>query len=88
MAQVSKDAHRAGGTVCYQRHRPETTLLYQLVEEYYPAFAAQMAAQGTLLPKYVQRKFEVHRWTSHSIVDTLQPHFEACSYASGLIPPR
>lgn len=58
MAQVSKDAHRAGGTVCYQRHRPETTLLYQLVEEYYPAFAAQMAAQGTLLPEYVQRKFE------------------------------
>ena len=36
MAQVGKDARRAGGTVRYERHRPETTLLYQLVGEYYP----------------------------------------------------
>ena len=42
----------------YERHRPEQTLLYQLVEEYYPAFVAQLAAQGTELPEYVQREFE------------------------------
>ncbi len=24
----------------YERHRPEQTLLYQLVEEYYPVFVA------------------------------------------------
>jgi hypothetical protein len=41
-----------------QRHRPEQTLLYQLVEEYYPAFVAQLAAQGTQLPGYVEREFE------------------------------
>ena len=58
MAQVGKDAQRAGGTVRYERHRPETTLLYQLVEEYYPAFAAEMGVKGTLLPEYVQREFE------------------------------
>ena len=40
------------------RHRPETTLLYQLVDEYYPAFADQMAARGTHFPEYVQREFE------------------------------
>ena len=34
-------------------HRPEQTLLYQIVDEYYPAFAALMAEQGKELPGYV-----------------------------------
>jgi hypothetical protein len=29
-------------------HGPESTLLYQLIEEYNPAFAAQMAASSTM----------------------------------------
>ena len=36
----------------------EQTLLYQIVDEYYPAFAALMAEQGKELPGYVQREFE------------------------------
>jgi len=58
MAQAGKDASPAGGAVRYERHRPETTLLYQLVDEHYPTFADRMAAQGTPLPAYVQREFE------------------------------
>jgi hypothetical protein len=58
MAQAGKDASPGGGAVRYERHRPETTLLYQLVDEHYPAFADRMAAQGTPLPAYVQREFE------------------------------
>ena len=42
----------------YTRHRPERTLLYQLVQEYYPAFKAHLAAQGTVLPGYVEQEFE------------------------------
>ena len=42
----------------YERHRPERTLLYQLVEEHYPAFNAHLAAQGRALPGYVEREFE------------------------------
>ena len=52
MASRDEDAGR------YQRHRPEQTLLYQIVDEYYPAFAALMAEQGRELPGYVQREFE------------------------------
>jgi hypothetical protein len=52
MASRDRDAGR------YQRHRPEQTLLYQIVDEYYPAFAALMAAQGRELPGYVQHEFE------------------------------
>lgn len=41
----------------YQRRRPEQTLLYQIVEEYYPTFTAHLVAQGRELPGYVQREF-------------------------------
>jgi len=42
----------------YARHRPERTLLYQLVEEYYPVFEAQWAAEGRVLPDYVRQEFD------------------------------
>ena len=60
MPQVAaaRTADREGSAGRYQRHRPEHTLLYQIVDEYYPAFAALMAEQGRELPGYVQREFE------------------------------
>jgi hypothetical protein len=39
-------------------YRPEQTLLYQLVERYYPEFAQLMALQGFPLPVYFAREFE------------------------------
>ncbi len=42
----------------YARHRPEQTLLYQLVERYYPELAAVREAAGRPLPRYVQEEFE------------------------------
>ena len=30
----------------YERHRPEQTLLYQLIEKHYPALIEQFDAQG------------------------------------------
>jgi len=42
----------------YVRHRPERTLLYQLIEEYYPRFEAQCAFEGRVLPDYVRQEFE------------------------------
>ena len=51
-ARVGESVYR------YERHRPEQTLLYQLVEQYYPAFEAELATQGKELPEYVQREFE------------------------------
>jgi hypothetical protein len=48
----------SAGAPRYTRHRPERTLLYQLVREYCPAFTAHLAAQGTFLPSYVEREFE------------------------------
>lgn len=45
-------------TVQYKRHRPETTLLYQLLERYYPQFTANLVEQCKYLPKYVEREFD------------------------------
>ena len=42
----------------YERHRPEQTLLYQIIEQHYPVFSALMAEQGRELPGYVEREFE------------------------------
>ncbi len=52
IAQPGLDAHH------YQRHQPEQTLLYRIVEQHYSAFIDQLATQSTVLPGYVQREFE------------------------------
>ena len=44
----------------YVRHRPEQTLLYQLVEAHYPAFVEHLATRGRALPAHVQREFEAY----------------------------
>jgi len=40
------------------RHRPETTLLYQVVREYWPEFQAKLASHGWYLPTYVKKEFD------------------------------
>ena len=35
---AGREASSGVGAPVYTRHRPERTLLYQLVQEYYPAF--------------------------------------------------
>jgi len=42
----------------YERHRPEQTLLYQIIKRHYPAFQSPMAMQGRPLPRYIQQEFE------------------------------
>ena len=42
----------------YVRHRPETTLLYQIVHEYWPEFQAELAGHGRYLPAYVTKEFD------------------------------
>jgi len=46
------------GSFRYERHTPETTLLYQLVERHRPEFKAMLSAQGKQLPGYVAREFD------------------------------
>ncbi len=51
---------RPNPTAVYLRHRPETTLLYQIVHEYWPEFQAELASQDKYLPAYVTQEFEAY----------------------------
>ena len=55
---AGREASSGVGAARYERHRPEQTLLYQLVQEYYPAFKAHLVEQGGALPGYVEQEFE------------------------------
>jgi hypothetical protein len=49
---------RPNPAAVYVRHRPETTLLYQIVQEYWPEFQAELASHGKNLPTYVTKEFD------------------------------
>ena len=49
---------RPNSAAAYVRHRPETTLLYQIVQEYWPEFQAELASHGKHLPAYVTKEFD------------------------------
>ena len=55
MLSAGKDAF---GHTTYERHQPEQTLLYQIVEAHYPALVDQLAQQGKSLPEHVHQEFE------------------------------
>jgi ribosomal protein S27E len=57
---AGREASSSVGAPAYVRHRPERTLLYQLVKEYYPTFKAHVSAQGHALPGYVEQEFEAY----------------------------
>jgi hypothetical protein len=44
----------------YARHRPEATLLYQLVERHHPAFRELRAEAGRPLPDYIEQEFDAY----------------------------
>ena len=50
-------AYRVPGGLQYARHRPEETLLYQIIDEHYPDFVAQLEAEGRSLPRFVRKEF-------------------------------
>jgi len=45
-------------TSVYVRHRPKTTLLYQIIQEYWPEFQAELASHGKFLPAHVTKEFD------------------------------
>ena len=60
MGLPSHNVHLAkkNSTGVYVRHRPETTLLYQIVREYWPEFQSELASHGRYLPAYVTKEFD------------------------------
>ncbi len=54
---AGRDASSGVGALLYARHRPERTLLYQLVEDYYPALKAHPSDRSQAR-KFAGKAFE------------------------------
>ena len=49
-----------GDAPTYERHRPEQTALYALIEEHFPRFLEHLDAEGVSLPYFVNEEFEAY----------------------------
>ena len=75
---AARNASADLGAVHYQRHRPEKTLLYQLVSKHYPVFRQKLAEEGRMLPGYVRREFEDYLYCGRLEHGFLRVRCEAC----------
>ena len=58
MPRTSVYRENAPPRLLHERHRPERTLLYGIIDRHYPAFSAYMSEQGRSLPCHVQKEFD------------------------------
>ena len=64
MQAIGRQPRRApdGAPIHYERHRPEQTTLYRLVQQHAATFIAETeAATGAALPQFVKDEFEARR---------------------------
>jgi len=54
----ARTAQQGNSEPHYARHRPEQTLLYQLIEQHHPQLLATLAEHDQPLPKYVRDESE------------------------------
>ena len=64
----------------YERHRPEETPLYAIVETYYPPFLAKLEAEGAPLPAFVRREFDDYLKCGLLEQGFLRVKCDACSH--------
>ena len=50
----------SGDAPTYERHRPEQTPHYALVDEQFPRFLQRLEAEGVSLPQFVNEEFEAY----------------------------
>ena len=55
---LTRPGMMSGPASAYVQHKPEQTLLYKLVEQYWPEFWTQLKEIGRFLPRHVTREFE------------------------------
>ena len=52
----------------YQRHLPEQTFLYQIIEQHSPAFSSHLAEQGAANPPFPLRIYQITK--NHQVLLT------------------
>jgi hypothetical protein len=56
---TARNAVREAGAR-YKRYQTKLTLLYQIVETYYPEFLDYMESQGKPLPTHIKKEFDAY----------------------------
>ncbi len=64
----------------HERHRPEQTLLYRIVVEYYPEFVEHMVAQGRSLPFHIRQEFNAYLKCGRLEHGFLRVQCDTCHY--------
>ncbi len=64
----------------YKRHQPELTLLYQIIETYYPEFLTYMESQGKILPTHIKKEFDAYLKCGRLEYDFLRVRCEECHH--------
>ena len=64
----------------YERHRPEQTPLYALVEEHFPRFLERLDAEGVSLPHFVIEEFEAYLKCGRLEYGFLRVKCDACRH--------
>ncbi len=62
----------------HERHRPEQTLLYRIIDRHYPEFLAYMVTQGKFLPHHVQKEFDEYLKCGRLEHGFLRVHCSTC----------
>jgi len=69
---------RPNSAGAYVLHRPETTLLYQIVREYWPEFQTELTSHGRYLPAYVTKEFDEYLKCGRLEYGFLRVRCESC----------
>ena len=80
MALSQPDRMSGDVALAYVRHKPEQTLLYRLVEQYWPELQAQLSETGRFLPRHVTREFEDYLSCGRLENGFLRVRCQSCSH--------
>ena len=69
-----------GDAITYERHRPEQTPLYALIEEHFPQFLDRIEAAGTSLPHFATKEFESYLKCGRLEYGFLRVKCDACRH--------
>ena len=74
------DRMSGGEVFAYVRHKPEQTLLYQLIERHWPDFQLRLSEAGSFLPRHITREFDEYLECGRLEHDFLRVRCQDCHH--------
>ena len=81
MSHAWPDRMSAGEVFAYVRHKPEQTLLYQLIGRHWPELQSHLSEAGSFLPRHVTPEFEEYLECGRLEHDFFRVRCDDCHHA-------